>query len=63
VDSAEKHYNAAMEHLEYVLEVDGLEAIQALLSIAVYSIRSPLGASVWKVSGMAMRQCIQLGYQ
>jgi hypothetical protein len=63
VDSAEKYYNAAMEHLEYVLEVDGLEAIQALLSIAVYSIRSPLGASVWKVSGMAMRQCIQLGYQ
>lgn len=59
---AELYYKAALDYLEPVLEIDGLESIQALLSIAVYSIRSPSGMSLWKVSGMTMRLCIQLGY-
>ncbi|KAK1493074.1 hypothetical protein CCUS01_13896 [Colletotrichum cuscutae] len=27
-----------------------------------YTIRSPVGVSLWKVSGMAIRHCIELGY-
>ena len=61
-DEAEGYYKAALDHLEPVLDLDGIESIQALLAIAVYSIRSPFGMSLWKVSGMAMRLCVQLGY-
>lgn len=61
-EAAETYYVAALEYLEPVLDLDGLESIQALLSIAVYSVRSPSGMSLWKVSGMAMRLCVQLGY-
>lgn len=60
--AAEKYYIAAMEYLGPVLEQDGMESIQALLAIAVHSVRSPLGVSLWKVSGMALRLCVQLGY-
>ncbi|KAF5624657.1 positive regulator of purine utilization [Fusarium tjaetaba] len=45
-----------------VLSKDNIESIQALLCYAMYSLRSLEGPSLWKLSGMAMRQCIELGY-
>ncbi|KAK5169733.1 uncharacterized protein LTR77_005711 [Saxophila tyrrhenica] len=60
--SAEGYYTIAMQYLEPILEIDGLESIQALLAIGVFSARSPYGVSLWKISGMAMRLCVQLGY-
>lgn len=61
-DSAEAYYAMALDHQEKVLDVDGLESIQSILCCAVYSIRSPVGVSLWKISGMAIRHCIELGY-
>ncbi|KAF5510549.1 Positive regulator of purine utilization [Colletotrichum siamense] len=61
-DAAEAYYSMALDHIAAVLDLDSLESIQAILSCAVYSIRSPVGVSLWKVSGMAIRHCIELGY-
>ncbi|KAK1622621.1 fungal-specific transcription factor domain-containing protein [Colletotrichum phormii] len=56
------YYSMALDHISAVLDLDSLESIQAILACAVYSIRSPVGVSLWKVSGMAIRHCIELGY-
>lgn len=61
-DSAEAYYSMALDHQGPVLDLDGLESIQSILCCAVYSIRSPVGASLWKISGMAIRHCVELGY-
>ncbi|KAJ5157920.1 uncharacterized protein N7482_009020 [Penicillium canariense] len=60
--SAERFYVSAELHIGHVLALDNLEAIQAVLCCAMYSIRSPIGPSVWKLSGLALRHCIELGY-
>jgi hypothetical protein len=61
-DAAEAFYDMALKYQETVLDLDGLESIQSILCCAVYSIRSPVGVSLWKISGMAIRHCIELGY-
>lgn len=61
-DSAGAYYSMALEHQGSVLDLDGLESIQSILCCAVYSVRSPIGVSLWKISGMAIRHCIELGY-
>ncbi|KAF5603125.1 purine utilization positive regulator [Fusarium subglutinans] len=45
-----------------VLSKDNIESIQALLCYAMYSLRSLEGPSLWKISGLALWQCIELGY-
>ncbi|KAF4332689.1 purine utilization positive regulator [Fusarium beomiforme] len=35
---------------------------RSLLCYAMYSLRSLEGPSLWKISGLAIRQCIELGY-
>ncbi|KAF2008884.1 hypothetical protein BU24DRAFT_468668 [Aaosphaeria arxii CBS 175.79] len=62
VDNAEACYTAALEFIVPILEMDSLQSIQAILCCAVYSIRSPIGDSLWKLSGMAIRHCVELGY-
>ncbi|KAL4966573.1 transcription factor domain-containing protein [Aspergillus stella-maris] len=61
-EAAEKYYAAALVHLPPILELNTLESVQGILACAVYSIRSPIGASLWKISGMAIRHCVELGY-
>lgn len=61
-EAAEQFYCMAMNHSPSLLETDSLISIQCILCCAVYSVRSPLGASLWKLSGMALRSCIELGY-
>ncbi|KAJ9611976.1 hypothetical protein H2200_003571 [Cladophialophora chaetospira] len=60
--SPEGLYTTAQLYLDQVLPLENLEAVQALLCCAMYSLRSPVGPSVWKLSGLALRQCIELGY-
>ncbi|KAH7123034.1 fungal-specific transcription factor domain-containing protein [Dactylonectria macrodidyma] len=60
--TAESYYYMALEHQPAVLELDSIESIQSLLSCAVYSIRSPTGGSLWRISGVAIRYCVELGY-
>ncbi|KAH8894140.1 hypothetical protein GQ53DRAFT_793113 [Thozetella sp. PMI_491] len=62
LENAEIYYSAALDHISSVIELDSLESIQSLLCCAVYSIRSHIGASLWKISGLAMRHCVELGY-
>ncbi|KAH8896716.1 hypothetical protein GQ53DRAFT_838243 [Thozetella sp. PMI_491] len=62
VDAAEGYYALALDCMSPLIEMDGLPSIQAILCCAVYSIRSPFGVSLWKLSGMAMRHCVELGY-
>lgn len=59
---AEDFYAMAMQHSPSVLNTDTLESVQALIACAVFSIRSPVGASLWMISGMALRKSIGLGY-
>lgn len=47
--AAESYYYMALEYQPAVLELDSLESIQSLLCSAVYSIRSPVGVSLWLV--------------
>lgn len=62
IDAAEAYYGVALDRIAGILDLDSLESIQAILFCAVYSIRSPVGVSLWKISGMAIRHCIELGY-
>lgn len=62
LDAAEAYYSAALDRIPGILDLDSLESIQAILFCAVYSIRSPVGVSLWKISGLAIRHCIELGY-
>ncbi|KIV78792.1 hypothetical protein PV11_06402 [Exophiala sideris] len=58
----EQLYASAQLFVDEVLKLENLEAIQAYLCYAVYSLRSPAGTSVWRLSGLALRQCIEFGY-
>ncbi|KAL4877772.1 fungal-specific transcription factor domain-containing protein [Aspergillus karnatakaensis] len=60
--AAEEYYAAALDHIPPILELNNLESIQGILCCAIYSIRSPVGVSLWKISGMAIRHCVELGY-
>ncbi|CAH0052275.1 unnamed protein product, partial [Clonostachys solani] len=60
-EEEKQHYSAAQLYPD-VLSYNNLEAIQAILCYAMYSLRSPTGPSLWKLSGLALRQCIELGY-
>lgn len=59
--SAESLYTAADHCLDQVLAADGVQPIQAILCCAMYSMRSSSGVSVWTLSGIALRQCTELG--
>ncbi|KAL1888277.1 hypothetical protein Sste5346_009669 [Sporothrix stenoceras] len=58
----EQLYMLAMRYLDAVLQKDNLQSVQALLACCIYSLRSPTGPSLWKLTGFALRQCIELGY-
>ncbi|ETS86656.1 hypothetical protein PFICI_00484 [Pestalotiopsis fici W106-1] len=60
--SSEQLYASAMLFIDDILLYDNLKSIQAMLCCAAYSLRSPTGASQWKLGGQALRQCINLGY-
>ncbi|RDW70415.1 hypothetical protein BP5796_08812 [Coleophoma crateriformis] len=76
--TSEGFYASAQLYMDYVIQLDSIESIQALLCCTMYSLRSPVGVSVWSVestrfgvttkwkhrslSGLALRQCIELGY-
>ncbi|EXJ91784.1 hypothetical protein A1O3_00334 [Capronia epimyces CBS 606.96] len=54
-------YASAENLMEHVMQLNTLESIQAILCCAMYSIRSPVGVSLWLLSGLALRQCTELG--
>ena len=54
----------AMDRIAPILELDNLLSIQSILCCAVYSVRSPVGVSIWLVtSGLnasALLGCISM---
>ncbi|KAL2824999.1 putative transcriptional activator protein acu-15 [Aspergillus cavernicola] len=60
--SAKRLYISAHMYIDHILLRENLETIQAILCCAVYSLRSSIGTSHWKLAGLALRQCVDLGY-
>ena len=54
-------YAAAQDLFEHVMQQNSITSIQAMLTCAMYSLRSPVGVSIWMLSGLALRQCLELG--
>jgi hypothetical protein len=54
-------YAAAQDLFEHVIQQNSITSIQATLACAMYSLRSPVGVSIWMLSGLALRQCLELG--
>lgn len=61
-DWMQQLYLSANLYAEEILSRDNLQSIQAILMYAMYSLRSATGPSLWKLSGLALRQSIELGY-
>ncbi|KAH8893645.1 hypothetical protein GQ53DRAFT_745106 [Thozetella sp. PMI_491] len=43
------------------LKFTSIRSIEVTLLLAIHSMRSPSGSSVWHLSGLAIRQCLELG--
>lgn len=59
--SAESFQASAEALLDEVMSVPSLVCVQAILCCAMFSMRSISGASLWTLSGLALRQSIELG--
>ncbi|KAI6818699.1 hypothetical protein KC332_g9096 [Hortaea werneckii] len=50
-----------METLRDALKFTTLKSVAIVLLLAIHSMRSPSGTSTWHLSGLAIRQCLELG--
>ena len=57
----ERHYVAALAHLNIILQAHDVRSVQTLLLHAVYCLRAPRGLSAWTHVGLAIRICVELG--
>ncbi|KAI1340155.1 fungal-specific transcription factor domain-containing protein [Xylariaceae sp. FL0016] len=57
----EQHYDQALVNMDNILRLHDIRSVQFLLLLSIYSLRSPRGPGAWTYSGLAMRQCIELG--
>ncbi|SCN76727.1 related to transcription activator protein acu-15 [Fusarium fujikuroi] len=58
---SEGHFLRAMEHIRQDLKFTSAKSIEVTLLLAIHSMRSPYGISVWHLAGLAIRQCLELG--
>ncbi|KAF5639364.1 transcription activator acu-15 [Fusarium sp. NRRL 52700] len=58
---SEGHFLRAMEHIRQDLKFTSTKSIEVTLLLAIHSMRSPYGTSVWHLAGLAIRQCLELG--
>ncbi|EED21048.1 C6 transcription factor, putative [Talaromyces stipitatus ATCC 10500] len=61
IQQAAAFYGIARETLTPTLQNEDRVSLQALLSLALYSLSSPAGPSIWQVLGTAMRLATSLG--
>jgi hypothetical protein len=57
----EMHYDAALTHLDEILQFHDIRSIITLLLLAIYCLRAPGGPGAWTYIGLAMRICTDLG--
>ncbi|CAK7230265.1 hypothetical protein SBRCBS47491_007528 [Sporothrix bragantina] len=60
-NTPEDHFLRAMQIIGEGLQFTSIRSIELTLLLAIHSMRSPSGTSVWHLSGLALRQCIELG--
>jgi hypothetical protein len=56
-----RHYAAALHHIEEILNYHDLRSVCALMLMAVYCLRSPVGPGAWTYSRLAMLIAVDLG--
>ncbi len=57
----EAHYVAAVSLLRDAFEIRGMENIELLLLLSLYSLHSPSGPGVWHLCGIALRLSVEMG--
>ncbi|KAH9885724.1 fungal-specific transcription factor domain-containing protein [Xylariomycetidae sp. FL2044] len=57
----EQHYDLALKNMDDILRLHDIRSVQFLLLLSIYSLRSPRGPGAWTYTGLAMRQCIEMG--
>ncbi|EPE04411.1 zinc c6 transcription factor [Ophiostoma piceae UAMH 11346] len=61
-NTPEGHFLRAMQIIgDGLLKFTSIRSIELTLLLAIHSMRSPSGTSVWHLSGLTIRQCIELG--
>jgi hypothetical protein len=58
---ADQHYEAALQNMDAVLELNDTRSIIYLLLMALYCLRGPKDPAAWTLAGLAVRNCIKLG--
>ena len=59
--SSEVHYATAMKDMECLFETRALEAVEGLLLLAIFQLRSPSRPDVWSIIGIVMRHAVSIG--
>ncbi|KAF4632486.1 hypothetical protein G7Y89_g5635 [Cudoniella acicularis] len=57
---SDQHYEAALQHMNAILQLHDTRSIIYLLLMALYCLRSPKDPGAWILVGLAMRLCIEL---
>ncbi len=57
----EGHFISAMQYVPDAIKFTSIRSIEITLLLGLHSMRSPSGASVWHLCGLALRQCLELG--
>lgn len=58
---AKRHYNSAIRDLDIILGFNDIRSVQALMLMAVYCLRDPVGAGAWIFSRTALLIAIDHG--
>ncbi|ORY25361.1 fungal-specific transcription factor domain-domain-containing protein [Naematelia encephala] len=61
VADPETYYTAALEHFDVIVTLHNVENVQAFLYLVMYSLRCTEGPSVWHLTGLAMKMCVEMG--
>ena len=58
---AKRHYNSAVRNLDMIVGFNDVRSVQALMLMAVYCLRDPVGAGAWILSRTALLIAIDHG--
>ncbi|KAH8645455.1 fungal-specific transcription factor domain-containing protein [Xylariales sp. PMI_506] len=56
-----RHYAAALSNLGVILDYDDIRSVSALMLMAVYCLRNPVGPGAWTYSRLAMQVALNIG--
>lgn len=57
----DQHYDAALQHMDAVLELRDSRSVTYLLLMALYCLRGQRDPGAWTLAGLSVRFCIELG--